>query len=121
MVEDEESTTLHNLLIKLKLKCKELDIHIIIFCHCVWTFQAGYKSEGIDRSTAISQSIAMALSPPFTILFTLAIAWIVWRLIRNFVMRSPLDNIPGPRSESWLKGVHHLFNPSYISNLNLDR
>ena len=63
----------------------------------------------------------MALSPPFTIIFTLAIAWVVWRLIRNFVMRSPLDNIPGPRSESWLKGVHHLFNPSYISNLNLDR
>ncbi|KAL4242915.1 cytochrome P450 family protein [Abortiporus biennis] len=30
--------------------------------------------------------------------------WVLWKLFRNYVLRSPLDNIPGPKSSSWLTG-----------------
>ncbi|KIM41635.1 hypothetical protein M413DRAFT_72029 [Hebeloma cylindrosporum] len=32
------------------------------------------------------------------------VSWILWRIFRRFIVRSPLDNIPGPSSKSWLKG-----------------
>ncbi|KAI0791135.1 cytochrome P450 [Abortiporus biennis] len=32
------------------------------------------------------------------------ILWVVWKLFRLFVLRSPLDNIPGPKPSSWLFG-----------------
>lgn len=35
---------------------------------------------------------------------TLALSWILWITIRNFVVRSPLDSIPGPEPASWFKG-----------------
>ncbi|KIM41638.1 hypothetical protein M413DRAFT_152589 [Hebeloma cylindrosporum] len=39
------------------------------------------------------------------------VSWILWRLFHQFIVRSPLDNIPGPSSKSWLKGVFpQLFN-----------
>lgn len=31
-------------------------------------------------------------------------ALIVWQAVKRFVLRSPLDNIPGPSSNSFLKG-----------------
>ena len=34
-----------------------------------------------------------------------AISWFVWLALRNFVVRSPLDKIPGPKSASWIKGT----------------
>ncbi|KAJ3550674.1 hypothetical protein NMY22_g305 [Coprinellus aureogranulatus] len=33
--------------------------------------------------------------------------WAFWRLFRRFVVRDPLDNIPGPPPESWLAGQFH--------------
>ena len=34
-----------------------------------------------------------------------AISWFVWLALRNFVVRSPLDKIPGPKSTSRIKGT----------------
>ncbi|EKM49762.1 uncharacterized protein PHACADRAFT_131561 [Phanerochaete carnosa HHB-10118-sp] len=39
-----------------------------------------------------------------------ALTWSLWRLLRNFVIRSPLDNIPGPERPSfWTGHVKDLF------------
>lgn len=32
--------------------------------------------------------------------------WLLWRVFRAYVLRSPLDNIPGPASVSFLKGTY---------------
>lgn len=37
-------------------------------------------------------------------LFTTLIAWVVWRITRNLFIYSPLDNVPGPSSRSYVKG-----------------
>ncbi|KAJ3527393.1 hypothetical protein NMY22_g9808 [Coprinellus aureogranulatus] len=38
--------------------------------------------------------------------------WAFWRLIRRFVVKDPLDNIPGPPPESWLAGhMPRFFDP----------
>ncbi len=31
-------------------------------------------------------------------------AWLLWKLLRPYVMRSTLDNLPGPPSQSFLYG-----------------
>ena len=33
-------------------------------------------------------------------------SWVLWRIFGKFIVRSPLDNIPGPASKNWLKGVN---------------
>lgn len=33
------------------------------------------------------------------------ISWIIWRLLRHFVVKTDLDNVPGPDSHSFLKGM----------------
>ena len=34
-----------------------------------------------------------------------AVSWVLWKYFRQFFLSSPLDNIPGPPSRSWLYGV----------------
>jgi len=34
-----------------------------------------------------------------------AIPWFLWQIFKQFIAKSPLDNIPGPPSKSWWKGV----------------
>ncbi|TRM69698.1 cytochrome P450 [Schizophyllum amplum] len=47
------------------------------------------------------------------VLLTLVIARFVWLLFSRFVLRSPLDNIPGPPRESLLTGnFRQIFNPN---------
>ncbi|KAF9448714.1 cytochrome P450, partial [Macrolepiota fuliginosa MF-IS2] len=37
----------------------------------------------------------------------------IWRILRRFIVKSPLDNLPGPPSHSWLFGnIPQLFNPN---------
>ena len=31
--------------------------------------------------------------------------WVLWRIFRQFIVRSPLENIPGPTSKDWWKGI----------------
>ena len=33
------------------------------------------------------------------------VSWVLWRIFGRFIIRSPLDNIPGPPSKSWSKGM----------------
>lgn len=40
-----------------------------------------------------------------TILLSSIVAWALWALLKHFVMKHPLDNIPGPPSPSFLTGM----------------
>ncbi|KAK7682246.1 hypothetical protein QCA50_014833 [Cerrena zonata] len=46
----------------------------------------------------------MSFSPELIAFLVAGITWILWRLSRNYVLRSPLDNIPGPAPASLIKG-----------------
>ena len=37
----------------------------------------------------------------------LATAYVVLKVLKNYITRSPLDNIPGPPSAHWMKGTDH--------------
>ena len=50
----------------------------------------------------------MAVSSLLVALVAASIAWVAWRLTRNLIIQSPLDNIPGPRSSSYLRGSYTL-------------
>jgi hypothetical protein len=41
--------------------------------------------------------------------------WLLWRLVRRYVLSSPLDNVPGPRRSSLITGMSYMF---AIMNLN---
>ena len=34
------------------------------------------------------------------------VSWILWRIFERFIVKSPLDNVPGPSSKNWWKGVN---------------
>ena len=44
---------------------------------------------------------------------------LLWRLTRNFILPSPLDNVPGPDPSSWLKGelAEAYLSPSLLPQL----
>ncbi|KAK7691797.1 hypothetical protein QCA50_005200 [Cerrena zonata] len=44
------------------------------------------------------------MSPLFIALITASICWVAWRATRTLFVQSPLDNIPGPESPSYLRG-----------------
>ena len=47
----------------------------------------------------------------------LATAYVLLKVLRNYVTRSPLDNIPGPSSAHWMKGMKHVYYlPPYFAN-----
>jgi hypothetical protein len=33
------------------------------------------------------------------------VSWVLWRIFGQFIVRTPLDNIPGPTSKNWWKGM----------------
>jgi len=33
-------------------------------------------------------------------------SWVLWKIFKQFIIRSPLDNIPGPSSQNWWKGMN---------------
>lgn len=37
-------------------------------------------------------------------IFACTLSWFLWKYFRQFFLSSPLDNIPGPPSKSWLYG-----------------
>ena len=51
---------------------------------------------------------------PFSLPLPLIIApfvtvYILWRVFRNFFIKSAFDNIPGPPSSSWITGAYALY------------
>ena len=34
------------------------------------------------------------------------VSWVLWRIFGQFIVRTPLDNIPGPTSKNWWKGMN---------------
>ncbi|KAH8101263.1 cytochrome P450 [Cristinia sonorae] len=56
----------------------------------------------------MSQMTLIAIASPTSILLSLGGIWLLWRLAHYALVRSPLDNIPGPNPASWRKGnLHH--------------
>lgn len=47
----------------------------------------------------------MALLHFAEVAFICTLSWVLWKTLRNFVVKSSLDNIPGPPSTSMWKGV----------------
>ncbi|KAF9482535.1 cytochrome P450 [Pholiota conissans] len=39
----------------------------------------------------------------------IALCWLLWKALKPWVVKSPLDNVPGPRSDSFVKGVFTKF------------
>ena len=35
------------------------------------------------------------------------VCWVFWRIFGQLIVKSPLDNIPGPPSKNWWKGVNN--------------
>ena len=46
--------------------------------------------------------------------------YVLWRIVRPFVVKSPLAHIRGPPSESWWKGIHLTF-AAYADQIAHDR
>lgn len=41
-------------------------------------------------------------------IWLLGVAWVFWKLVKGYVVRSPLDNIPGPRPKKYtILGMSH--------------
>lgn len=85
----------------------------VIQCTCVifagshsWvTFgRAAYKTREIERLNSRLPFIVKIMLP-LVVFITLGLSWLTWRFARNFFVRSPLDNIPGPVSTSWFGGI----------------
>nr|BAL05087.1 cytochrome P450 [Phanerodontia chrysosporium] len=48
---------------------------------------------------------------PLQLVLVATAAWALWRLFRHYILRSPLDNIPGPASSSFIYGnLKEMFN-----------
>ncbi|KAF8621413.1 hypothetical protein AX15_007825 [Amanita polypyramis BW_CC] len=51
--------------------------------------------------------------PPLILagLFLFGLSWILWKVFHRYIIKSPLDNVPGPPSNSFWKGnLNQLFN-----------
>ena len=54
----------------------------------------------ILKVASLGSSMASLLA-----LVAVVVVWLLWRVVRHFVVTSPLDNIPGPRSSSFIAGT----------------
>lgn len=63
-----------------------------------------------------------------TLLLCAPLVWLAWKVLRLYLTRSPLDNVPGPPRASWLAGtltitsivflaVDHLFQATLNNSL----
>ncbi|KAK7676950.1 hypothetical protein QCA50_020068 [Cerrena zonata] len=65
------------------------------------------KSEARSDCQVRTESIVMAL---LQVLASVSLVWLIWQVARNYLLKSPLDNIPGPKPSSWLTGhINQLF------------
>ena len=58
------------------------------------------------------------MSPILTALAVGGLGWLLWLLTHNFLTRSLLEKIPGPKSASWIQGrsvIYHFSCPSLIT------
>ncbi len=56
-------------------------------------------------STSLFSLMSSFIPPPLAIV-PLVLVYFLWRIFRNFFLRSAFDNIPGPPSSSWLTGAY---------------
>ena len=57
----------------------------------------------------------LGLLPNLSQLGVLVLAsYVAWILFKPYVVKSTIDNIPGPRSPSWLTGSDYSFDMHYL-------
>lgn len=66
----------------------------------------GRNLEGYSDHRFLALNVHMSLSSAVVpwALVGLALT-VLWKLLKTYVAKSPLDNIPGPSPESWTKGT----------------
>ena len=47
------------------------------------------------------------MAQPLVIAISLGAIFLLWRLLSTYVLRTPVDNIPGPKSGSLFSGLKH--------------
>ena len=47
------------------------------------------------------------MAHPLVIAISLGAIFLLWRLLSTYVLRTPVDNIPGPKSGSLFSGLEH--------------
>ena len=57
----------------------------------------------LDQLLLLAMAFALTFSQAAVISL---VSYAVWRLLRPFVLKSPLDNVRGPKPASWWKGTH---------------
>lgn len=64
------------------------------------------QQSSTSRKSLSPFALHQMLSLSITFLAVCATAgWFLWKVLRNFILKSPLDNIPGPPSDSWWSGI----------------
>lgn len=70
--------------------------------------QNTYKTPGpfsvCLHTPQVQAEATIMLSSSWLVVFA-TLAWIIWRLFSRFLLKSPLDNIPGPPRSSILRGT----------------
>ena len=70
--------------------------------HAVWCF-----CPPTPRTQPQTFTMAEALSVLLQSAVICAVTWTLWKYFKDMFVKNHLDNIPGPRSPSWLTGAHH--------------
>lgn len=47
---------------------------------------------------------SLAFDSPVALFFIVALGWIMWKVFQDYIVGSPLDNVPGPARTSFWKG-----------------
>ncbi|KAL4246377.1 cytochrome P450 family protein [Abortiporus biennis] len=68
------------------------------------SFVLPWEFVSISPLISISTSMMAVVFRIIQAAFLSVTSWVLWKLFRNYVLRKPLDNIPGPKPSSWLTG-----------------
>jgi hypothetical protein len=48
------------------------------------------------------------------------VSWVLWRFLRRFVVKTDLDNVPGPASHSLFKGMSRdIYLPCHLNQVSI--
>ena len=75
-----------------------------------------WTSPGLRQSQKNSHYAIKTMLGPSILAFFVACSLILWRQFKWYILRSPLDNIPGPPRGSFLKGEDIFYRSSMVSS-----
>ena len=89
----------------LKLRLPRLDSGIYMQVQPRWLRFLSYRHITIQRISTMSSLTEGAV--------LLGVLWILWRMLRPYVVKSSLENVPGPLSAPFLQGESWPMSPKY--------